>query len=223
MEGDQLLDYLWVLRSCLPPSGQMYVTQFPPHRRTLRTMSPPSMIFFTDASSCALDSLNMGLGEQVFSRESFQLATDPSSLSLGPSITDLPFGVVREALTTVSPSLPAIKLDDRHGVSVLKSRGLAIEMIGGKKNPPRLQQVLGQNAGVFLYEFHWLKSSGEKGWHVIGVNCDLRLVFCNTLGVLPFTYCGNGKWKQRESKETHDAIAKEFRIVNTTRVYRLLE
>ena len=59
--------------------------------------------------------------------------------------------------------------------------------------------------------------------HVVAVNCDLRLVFCNTLGALPFTLAKEpGKWMQNESDETHDNVAARFRIARVTRVWRIL-
>ena len=37
---------------------------------------------------------------------------------------------------------------------MLKSLGFALDLIGGKKKPPHLQQILKQKGGVFLFEFH---------------------------------------------------------------------
>ena len=103
-------------------------------------------------------------------------------------------------------------------------RGSRWTSLVARRRPPRLAEILKQKSGVFLFEFHWLKSSGDKGHHVIVINCDLRLVFCNTIGVLPFSLsdADNGKWNVRESLKTHTTVAKVFRIVNVIRVWRIL-
>jgi hypothetical protein len=98
-----------------------------------------------------------------------------------------------------------------------------LESIGGKAHPPKLQRVLKQRRGVYLVEFHWINKAGERNHHVVAVNCDLRVVFCNTLGALPFSLAREvGKWLQRGSDETHDNIAERFHVSMVTRVWRIL-
>ena len=69
----------------------------------------------------------------------------------------------------------------------MKERGHVLELIGSKSAPPKLQTVLKQTRGIYLVEFHWFNKEGENNHHVVAVNCGLRVVFCNTLGALPFT------------------------------------
>ena len=162
----------------------------------------------------------MGAGREVLSRESFQPAASIPSPSSEISRMGVPFGACREVAATSE----AVKLDDDRFQSVLKSLGFALDLIGGKKKPPHLQQILKQKGGVFLFEFHWYRSNAERGHHVIVVNCHLRLVFCNTLGAIPFTLGTDLRLSNvHETPSTHDNVAKQFHIANVTRVWRMLE
>ena len=118
-----------------------------------------------------------------------------------------------------------VNLGHDHVVAAMKAKGYVLESVGGKKAPPpRLQRVLEQKCGVFLVEFHWTNSSGAKNHHVVAVNCNIRLVFCNTLGALPFTLGKEmGKLLINESDKTHDNVASRFRIASITRVWRVLQ
>ena len=51
------------------------------------------------------------------------------------------------------------------------------------------------------------------------------MVFCNTLGALPFTLADSlaGKWLTRESDATHNNVARRLRIKCVTRVWRVLQ
>ena len=42
--------------------------------------------------------------------------------------------------------------------------------------------------------------AGDTDDHTIAVNCDLRLVFCNTFGAVPFSLSDNekGEWRVNE-------------------------
>ena len=62
----------------------------------------------------------------------------------------------------------------------MKRRGHVLVPVGSKAKLPKLQRVLQQRRGVFLVEFHWSNKEGERNHHVVAVNCNLRLVFCNT-------------------------------------------
>ena len=98
-----------------------------------------------------------------------------------------------------------------------------LELIGSKSAPPKLQTVLKQTRGIYLVEFHWFNKEGENNHHVVAVNCGLRVVFCNTLGALPFTLADKvGKFKDRETTSTHDNVAHRFHITSVTRVWRVL-
>ena len=107
----------------------------------------------------------------------------------------------------------------------------------------RLPELLGQMRGLYLVEFFW-QHNGASDHHVIAglklllldapprnqpanayidahllpfccaVNCDRRLVFCNAIGVVPFS---NGA--HAESEETHKAAAGWWHIVSLARVW----
>ena len=134
-EGDQeQLDFAEVLRDCLPPrSGQLHGEQFQYHHKAMRALEPPSEIFFTDEASCALDALNMGVGEEILTRDSFQLATGSPSPSMGISHMGCPSGECRDIPATASSSPPPIKLDDARAQALLKSEGIALDLVGGKR------------------------------------------------------------------------------------------
>ena len=105
----------------------------------------------------------------------------------------------------------------------MKRRGHVLVPVGTKAHPPTLQRVLQQRRGVFLVEFHWSNKEGETNDHVIAVNADLRVVFCNTLGALPFSLAAReSNWLARESSDTHDHIAARFHLVCVTRVWMVL-
>ena len=81
-----------------------------------------------------------------------------------------------------------------------------------------LQFILSQATGVFLVEFYWrinrdmLKkkckvTASTSNWHVMVVNCDWRLIFCNTLGIIPFSDVYS-----KESEHSHETVAKRFHI-----------
>ena len=65
-----------------------------------------------------------------------------------------------------------------------------------------LQTLLRQTSGIFLVEIFWKNAckaeSSTQDFHVIAVNCDWRLVFCNTLGIIPFADTA----KNKESAES---------------------
>jgi hypothetical protein len=194
----------------------------------------PERIHYTDEASFALDSYNMGANpaEPIMRAELEGDAGGSSSLA-APA---WPLGVCGEDPSSIPPSPPqgdsvgggadgprAVNLGHERMVAAMKRRGHVLEPVGGKGRPPKLQRVLKQRSGVYLAEFHWINKEGERNHHVVAVNCDLRLVFCNTLGALPFSLAGAvGKWLVRESDETHDHIAERFHISMETRVWRVL-
>ena len=91
-------------------------------------------------------------------------------------------------------------------------------MLGKVRGVKQLHTLFNFTSGVFLVEFFWrfqLKSGAmASDWHVIAVNCDRRLVFCNTLGVIPFD---NGLSK--ESEATHRAVENYFHIRSVNYVW----
>ena len=233
MEGEQELDYEVVKRNHLP-APFCADSQFEEHRKALMVDIPPAKITYTDGASCALDAYNMGANPaEPIARAELEGDAGGSTASAAPV---LPLGVCGEAPSSATPSPlegasvgggvdepKAVNLGEARMVAAMKRRGQVLDPVGGKGRVPKLQSVLKQRHGVFLVEFHWSNKAGERNDHVVAVNCDLRLVFCNTLGALPFSLAGSmGKWLQRESAETHDHVARRFHIVRVTRVWRVL-
>jgi hypothetical protein len=62
----------------------------------------------------------------------------------------------------------------------------------GRQKPPTIEAVLAQMGGVFLLEFYWEKGAyvgrfaSLRDWHVIAIDCNSRVAWCNELGLLPF-------------------------------------
>ena len=89
-----------------------------------------------------------------------------------------------------------------------------------------MQEIMKQRRGVWLAEFFWQKQVAQSpdhrimstisNFHTVAVNCDLRIVLCNTLVVIPFSYNGGDleHLPKAESVETHNAVAKLFSICN---------
>ena len=149
--------------------------------------------FYTDATSCAMDAFNLGIGQPVLDRHIINSPFDPDK------------GVSYEMM------MPAIK-----------AAGFEMDRLtlGSKKKRtnPTMTQVLGLVSGVFFVEFFWKNKSGESDFHVVTVNCDQRRVFCNTLGVIPFA-----AGEKHESAATHAQVADDLKVVNVYRVYRIVQ
>ena len=149
--------------------------------------------FYTDGTSCALDAVNIAMGEAVLSRE----LTGPGPTSYGANagcqrtlsarrIEMKVFGGKKDP-----PSMEALLLQPR-GVFI-------VEMKWIKQMTRRASHPL-------------------QDWHVIVVNADRRYVACNTLGVVPFcglNYFTNGK----ETEETHGWVIEKWQIRRISRVY----
>ena len=232
MEGDQELDYEVVKRNYMPVPF-CADAQFEEHKKAVVVDIHPSKILYTDEASCALDAYNMGANPTSPITRA-QLESD--CLGSPPAVPALPLGAGGEAPSSF-PSSPsegaspgggvaepkAVNLGHACMVKEMKERGHVLEPVGSKAAPPKLQRVLKQKRGIFLVEFHWINKEGERNHHVIAVNCGLRLVFCNTLGALPFTLADKvGKWNERETAATHDNVARRFHIQSVTRVWRVL-
>ena len=78
-------------------------------------------------------------------------------------------------------------------------------------------EILGLDSGVFFVEFYWTKADA-RDYHAVAVNCGQRRIFCNTLGVVPFS-----AGKNHRSEKTHEAAVAHFHIRNVYRVYRFVE
>ena len=93
-----------------------------------------------------------------------------------------------------------------------------------KGQAPSFQTVLGQQSGCWLIEFRWADAGGGN-YHVVLVNCCLRVVLCNTLGAIPFNYakgCTDPmQLPKAESAETHTAVARLFKVANMLNVWML--
>ena len=64
-----------------------------------------------------------------------------------------------------------------------------------------------QREGVYLAEFYWMKripggtNNHEWNYHVVAINCNLRIVMCNTFGVIPFVYAGRHVDLERQQQQ----------------------
>ena len=201
MVGDPLFDYGEVTReasdvpskSCIPDN-----VQFEDHPQALKGQLKclPEDQMYTDEEACAMDAFNMGVAKVLLTRET----------------VGVPTGTVMFMHET----------GDDAGKTVcqpaIEKAGYRLKRVGNKKTPAKFACILQQKRGVYIVEYFWKnKESGEKNWHVVAVNCCQRRVFCNTLGVLPFSMM-----KARESKATHAALVKALCVINVTRVWRVL-
>ena len=153
-------------------------------------MDPDS--FYTDATSCAMDAFNLGIGQPVLDRQVINSPFDPD--------TGISYGMMKPAIEAAGFAM--------------------VQVVSGPKKKraiPVMTQVLGHVSGVFFVEFFWKNKSGESDFHVVTVNCDQRRVFCNTLGVIPFA-----AGKKHESAATHAQVVDDLKVVNVYRVYRIV-
>ena len=149
--------------------------------------------FYTDSTSCAMDSFNLGIGRPALSRQITNSPFDPDK------------GISYEQMA------PAIQASGFAMVAVVS---------GSKKKRihPTMTQILGLVSGVFFVEFHWRNKDGDRDFHVVAANCDQRRVFCNTLGVIPFA-----AGKKNESAATHAQVVADLKVVNVYRAYRIVQ
>jgi hypothetical protein len=193
IEGHQIFDFENMKNRIPAKTLTPEDQQFPKHGTPYLNHTMPDRIKFTDDLSCAMDALDMAIG--------------PPSL-LSRDALGLPFG--------------SINLSHPNVFTALKTAGLVLEAIKvpGVKGQPSLEQVLKQKSGVYIVEFQWGDSSVA---HTIAVNCNLRLVFCNTLGAVPFTLAGKtDSCLERETAMTHANITKRFGVRRITRVWQVL-
>ena len=80
-----------------------------------------------------------------------------------------------------------------------------------------MTEVLGFDSGVFFVEFFW-KKPGARDFHVVAVNCDQRMVYCNTLGRIPFSAT-----KTNESVKTHAEVVADLHVRGMCRVWRVVK
>jgi hypothetical protein len=149
--------------------------------------------FYTDSTSCAMDSFNLGIGRPALSRQIINSPFDPDK------------GISYEQMA------PAIQASGFAMVAVVS---------GSKKKRihPTMTQILGLVSGVFFVEFHWRNKDGDRDFHVAAANCDQRRVFCSTLGVIPFA-----AGKKNESAATHAQVVADLKVVNVYRAYRIVQ
>jgi len=204
MEGDLLFVYREVLRQCLPPAAPYCPSeaQLPAHRRALVVSEAPPAVLMTDTTSCALDAYNMG-------------AVPPSAITRTPEL-----GV---GGSSAMPTAPAVNLGHPAMERAMQARGHILDRVGSKASVPKVKTLLKQRSGLFLVEYQWINSAGKRDHHVIAINCMLRLVFCNTLGAIPFTLAADGRWLLRESAATHASVARRLCVKSETRVWRVLQ
>jgi len=143
---------------------------------------------FTDGEFCAGDAMNAGTGDVLMTR-----------LNIGPG---------------------RVKYDTPVAQSILGRAGMQILRVcygtNRHKRNPSMVMVMGQPQGRYLFEFGWNKPKA-RDYHVACIDCDNRVVLCNTLGVVPFRYNNI-----RESQGTHRAVSSLFFIQSVTRVWLLI-
>ena len=121
------------------------------------------------------------------------------------------------------PTAPAVNLGHPAMERAMQARGHILDRVGSKASVPKVKTLLKQRSGLFLVEYQWINSAGKRDHHVIAINCMLRLVFCNTLGAIPFTLAADGRWLLRESAATHASVARRLCVRSETRVWRVLQ
>jgi hypothetical protein len=96
-----------------------------------------------------------------------------------------------------------------------------VDMEGVGRKQPRMQDLLSQPRGIFLMELFWQKvqANGERkcDYHAVVVNCDRRVVLCNTLGVVPFT-----AGRAVESEQSHMEAIRLFHVRRVVSVHALV-
>lgn len=110
-----------------------------------------------------------------------------------------------------APVDAAVRFSHQSADALIQKAGYVLRPINVKHIDGKLESILQQANGIFLVEFYWRKTfsvGNTNDWHVIAVNCDRRLIFCNSLGVIPFANTSTKK----ESAETHALVAKYFCI-----------
>ena len=117
-------------------------------------------LFYTDATLCALDGFNLGIGMSLLNRENISVPFHPTE--------GISYDQMRPAIEQLGYALDK----------------LSVKKASGKRNrhAPPFKQVLGFKSGVYICEFYWrIQETGKHDYHVVAVNCDQRHVFCNTL------------------------------------------
>lgn len=156
--------------------------------------------------------LNHTMPDRIKFTDDLSCAIDALDMAIGP-----PSLLSRDAL-----GLPfgGVNLGHPEVVNALKTAGLYLRATRPSfEAQPSLEQVLKQKNGVYIVEFTW----GDSVAHTIAVNCNLRLVFCNTLGAVPFTLAGKtDSCLERETAMTHANITKRFGVRRITRVWQVL-
>jgi hypothetical protein len=154
--------------------------------------------FYTAETTCLPDAVNLAVGEEA-------VRTEDSVVASGQKV-----------LSMASPAISA----------ALGERGLAfagayVDMEGVGRKQPRMQDLLSQPRGIFLMELFWQKvqANGERkcDYHAVVVNCDRRVVLCNTLGVVPFT-----AGRAVESEQSHMEAIRLFHVRRVVSVHALV-
>ena len=83
---------------------------------------------------------------------------------------------------------------------------------------------MAQEAGVYLVEYQWRTNQGQNMYHCVYLNCNLRVVFCNTLGAVPYRL----SWFNppslsdfAETQKTHAQVCKVFKVRTVRNVWCL--
>ena len=73
---------------------------------------------------------------------------------------------------------------------------------------PEMEALMAQSGKLFVVEYVWRLEGEAWQYHVVGVDTQARVVFCNTLGILPFGW----KNKRSETSATHGRVVEQLRV-----------
>ena len=205
MVGEEEFDYECLKLEHRPAPARQCTSddeQLPKHNQAFRMFSRPDIIKYTDEKSCLIDAVNMAVNQPVLTRDGLGLTDEV--------MVNLSHDNVVTALKTAKIALVSIKCTN--------------SLPGKHSTPPRLDQVLKQKSGVWIVDFVWNNTEGNGVAHAVAVNCDLRLVFCNTLGALPFSLAETpGSYLLGETAATHKNVATRLGLRVVTRVWQVLK
>ena len=143
---------------------------------------------FTDWNACLMDTLNALVGRRILDRE-----------SCGVPHLAIPIMKARPLLQQHNFELCRVHAEN-HGVV------------------PKMEQLMQARGKLFIVEYVYPVSTKDAhDYHVIGVDTDVRAVFCNTLGVLPFSL----KAKTRETQATRRGVIGMLKVLHVLKVHCL--
>ena len=146
---------------------------------------------FTDYNSCMMDTFNALVGDRIATRESCDV----------PHLA-VPWSKMRPVMQNAGFEVCRVYSNSRGAV-------------------PQMEALMCQSGKLFIVEYVWNKSNKgetpEWDYHVVGVDTQVRAVFCNTVGILPFLW----KNKRAETESTHRKVVEQLRVHRVLKVWCL--